>query len=313
MKELALIIVTISAAVAFVGCGAGPSTGNIGTANTATPAAAATPSTLAALKELETKAFEAFKNKDGKFYEAFLTDKTITSEGSKRYDKPSIVKMIADNPCDIKSYAFSDEKLTHIGADTALITMKVIVDGICAGNKMPSPYISASLYVRNGAEWKAAWHGEANVVDPTAPPAPPVPDNGPPGSKPAVSDDRSPETAALAAIERSVWEGWMTRDGKKLAELTAPELAFVNIFGGYYPNREETLKNWTENPCQITRVDVANTLSIAVTNDTSLFFHKGTAEGTCFGKKVGPVYRNSIYVKDGNAWKLAFTMNLPPS
>ena len=62
---------------------------------------------------------EAFKNKDGKFYEAFLTDKTITSEGAKRYDKASIVKMIADNPCVIKSYNFSNEKLTHLGADTA--------------------------------------------------------------------------------------------------------------------------------------------------------------------------------------------------
>jgi hypothetical protein len=33
--------------------------------------------TLAALKELETKAFDAYKNKDGKFFEGFLDDKFV--------------------------------------------------------------------------------------------------------------------------------------------------------------------------------------------------------------------------------------------
>ena len=102
----------------------------------------------------------------------------------------------------------------------------------------------------------------------------------------------------------------MNRDGKKLDSLTARELAFVNIFGGYFKNREDTLKNWTENPCEIKSVDVADATSVQVTNDTSILMHTGTANGTCFGQDVGPVLGTSIYLKDGSAWKVAFTMNM---
>ena len=119
------------------------------------------------------------------------------------------------------------------------------------------------------------------------------------------------ETRALAAIERSVWEGWMNRDAKLLDSLTARELAFVNIFGGYFTNREDTLKNWSENPCEIKSVDVADASSVSVTDDTSILMHKGTANGTCFGQPVAPILGTSIYVKEGSAWKLAFTMNMP--
>jgi len=39
---------------------------------------------------------------------------------------------------------------------------------------------------------------------------------------------------------------------------------------------------------------------------------KGTADGTCGGQKAGTftVWGVSIYVKDGDAWKFAFGMNL---
>jgi hypothetical protein len=39
---------------------------------------------------------------------------------------------------------------------------------------------------------------------------------------------------------------------------------------------------------------------------------KGTADGTCGGQSVTgtPIWGVSIYVKDGDAWKFAFGMNL---
>ena len=42
-----------------------------------------------------------------------------------------------------------------------------------------------------------------------------------------------------------------------------------------------------------------------------LLTHTGTANGTCFGAKIGPISGNSLYVKTGKGWKLAFTMNMP--
>ncbi|MEO8574305.1 MAG: nuclear transport factor 2 family protein, partial [Pyrinomonadaceae bacterium] len=173
-------------------------------------------------------------------------------------------------------------------------------------------FISASLYVRNSTEWKGAWHGEVPIVNPTAPPPAKTGDKDA-EPKATIRSMADSETRELAAIEKSVWEGWMNRDAKKLDSLTARELAFVNIFGGYFTNRADTLKNWTENPCEIKSVDVTEASSVSVAVDTSILIHKGTANGTCFGQQVGPVLGTSIYVKDGSAWKLAFTMNMPAS
>jgi len=80
--------------------------------------------------------------------------------------------MIAEHKCDIKSFSFSDEQLTKLGPVTAIITMKVTADGTCEGQKIPSPYISASLYVRNGTGWKGAWPGQIPGIDTAAPAAP---------------------------------------------------------------------------------------------------------------------------------------------
>jgi hypothetical protein len=38
---------------------------------------------------------------------------------------------------------------------------------------------------------------------------------------------------------------------------------------------------------------------------------KATADGTCFGQKVGPIWGSSIYVKYGDAWKWTFGINVP--
>ncbi len=304
MKNLCLIFLTFIAAALF-GCSAPAANTQMANFN----ANSADGTLVEALKALETKAFDAYKNKDGNFFEGFLTDKFVASSNGRRLDKSAMTKMIAEHRCDIKSFSFADEKLTNVGATTAIITMKVTTDGTCEGQAV-TPFISASLYFRNNTEWKAAWHGEVPIVDPKAPP-PAKTDDKAAEPKPTIRSMPDSETRELAAIERSVWEGWMNRDGKKLDGLTARELAFVNIFGGYFTNRADTLKNWTENPCEIKSVDIADAASVSVTNDTSILIHNATANGTCFGQSVGPVLGTSIYVKEGTDWKLAFTMNMP--
>ncbi len=323
MKSLCVILfLTTLAAAAFFGCGAPETNTNTASANANAASDPAGPPTVEALKALETTAFDAYKNKDADYFENFLTDKFVGSANGRRLDKRAMMKMISEHECHLKSFSLSDEKLTNVGAATAIITMKVTADGICEGRKIPAAFISASLYVRNGTEWKGAWHGEVPIVDTKASPPAKADDKKLP-TPPAKTGDKDAEpqatnsstadseTRELAAIERSVWEGWMNRDGKKLDSLTARELAFVNIFGGYFTTRADTLKNWSENPCEIKSVDVADAGSVSVTADTSILIHRGTANGTCFGQEVGPILGTSIYVKDGSEWKLAFTMNMP--
>lgn len=309
MKSLLLII--LSALVAtLIGCGGPAANLNTTSSNINTSAVSAEPATIDTLRALETKAFEAYKNKDIKFFEGFLTERFVQSANGRRLNREAAIKAITEHKCEIKSFSFSDEQLTNVGATTAIITLKVAADGTCDGRAIPSPFISASLYVRNGADWKAAWHGEVPIVDPAAPPPAKTVDKDA-GPKPVIRTMHDSPTRDLAAIEKAVWEGWMNRDGVRLDSLVARELAFVNIFGGYFKNRADTLKNWTENPCEITSVEVANPGSVSITDDTSILMHKGIANGTCFGQKVDPILGTSVYVNDGSTWKLAFTMNMP--
>src|SRR5688500_3291245 len=257
MKTLCVIFLTACSVATLIGCSGPAANTNTSRADTRTESIP----TIETLKALETRAFDAYTNKDGSYFEGFLTDKFFASSSGRRLDKSAMIKMITGHKCDIKSFLFSDEKLTNVGAATAIITMKVTPEGTCDGQTL-APFISGSLYVRDGTEWKGAWHGEVTIVDPKAPPPAKTArkdvENEPIRSMP------DSETRELAAIERSVWEAWMNRDGPMLNNLTARELAFVNIFGGYFTNRADTLKNWTENPCEIKSVDIADAGSVSV-------------------------------------------------
>jgi hypothetical protein len=64
--------------------------------------------------------------------------------------------------------------MTVLGPGAALITHKTTVDGTCSGQPSPPNSWVASVYVREGNQWKAAFHAEAAIVDPAAPMAKPV-------------------------------------------------------------------------------------------------------------------------------------------
>src|SRR5688500_8001850 len=143
IKRLCLISLT-AFAVAIAGCSAPSTNTNTSQAN----ADVVSPPTVEILKALEVTAFDAYKNKDGNFFESFLTDKFVGSSNGQRLDKRAMIKTIAEHKCDIKNVSFADEKLTNVGAATAIITMKVAPDGTCEGQNI-TPFISASLYVRD--------------------------------------------------------------------------------------------------------------------------------------------------------------------
>ena len=84
------------------------------------------------------------------------------------------------------------------------------------------------------------------------------------------------------------------------------------IFGAYLATRDDALKDWTGASCQVKSVSVSDGLARALSPTVEMLTRKGTADGTCGGQKVGGtvIWGVSIYVKDGDAWKFAFGMNL---
>ncbi len=119
-------------------------------------------------------------------------------------------------------------------------------------------------------------------------------------------------TDALVKVELALWEAWKAHDAKKLDHLMAKDVSFVNIFGTYLATRADAMKDWTGTGCQVKSVSVSDGFVTALAPTVEMLTRKGTADGTCGGQEIGgtAIWGVSIYVKEGDAWKFAFGMNL---
>src|SRR5262249_44874690 len=123
-----------------------------------------------------------------------------------------------------------------------------------------------------------------------------------------------PLTTALMAIETSVWEAWAAKDLNKLDALTAKDLSFQNIYGNFFSNKADTLRDWTSSRCQVTKVGVTDGTATALSPTVGILIRTGSAQGTCDGQNLRAVAipGASFFVREGGAWKLAFTLNRLP-
>jgi hypothetical protein len=311
MNKIKDFVLAAAAALVFAAC-AGNTPGNTASAaKTAAKTAPAAP-TRDALVTLEKSAYEAWKSKNAKFWDTFLSAQFVGYGLAGRLDKVSATKEYSGADCDIKSYALSDEQMKPLGDDVALLTYKTTIDGTCGGQKVPANSWAAGIYVRDGDKWKGAFHAEAPVVDPNASPAKPADKKEAPkkdAAKPAAQDAG---TDALMAAEKAIWEAWREHDAKRLEDLTAKDISFINIFGTYFATKADALKDWTGPGCDVKSVSVTDGAGTMLSPTVGILRHTGTADGTCYGQKVDAViWGTSVYVKEGEVWKWAFGINLP--
>jgi ketosteroid isomerase-like protein len=323
MNTMKMLVVVIAAAVALTGCMAptanAPANGaNVANANTnanANMAKTAEAPTAAALLTMDKNAYEAFKTKNASFWDGFLAANFVGYGASGRLDRAAAMKEYAGTECDVKSYTLSDEQMTPLGADAAIISYKAAVDGTCAGQKIPPETWAASLYVREGDKWKGAFHAETPVVDPNAPPAkmsgakPQSPPTlaSPAGSPGAGSDSM---TEPMMAIEKQGWEAWKNRDVNAVQAVMAKDFTYLSGTGR--KPKAEAIKGWSEPKCEGLAYTLSNPKSTSFTKDVALITYDANVKGTCDGKPVPPnLWVGSFDVKEGDQWKNAFYMDSP--
>lgn len=308
------------AGLVLVACGSPEKTTDASTSAGVIQSAVAAP-TADALLALDKQANAAYFKSDSKFFEGILSDKFVMREGGRQLDKAAVVKLIAGNQCNVKDWKLEDPQTARIDADTYVLSYRGKFDGSCTAPdgksmKLPSMIRAATVWIRAGDAWRAAFHGQNLILDPkNSPPA-----RGAEGGKETVRDNSAVAnakgtadliTAAMMAVEKSVWEAWKAKDAKKLEELTAADLSFQNIYGTFFANKADTLKNWTSSYCDIESVSVSDGSGTLLSPTVGILNRTGTAEGTCNSQKlpVVPIYGTSVYVKDGGSWKLAFSLN----
>ena len=310
MAKRKYLVLTAAAALVFATCVDNALVNNAAAATTAEKTAPVGP-TVAALLKLEKSAYEAWKSKDAKFWDRFLADKFVGWGSSGRLDKASATKEYTGADCDIKSYALSEEHMSPLGRGAALLTHKVTVNGTCRGNKTPTDSWAAGVYVRDGDKWQGVFHAEAPVIDPKAAGVTTADQKDARGEVKAKPTNRDARTDAMLAVERAVWEAWREHDAKKISGLTARDISFINIFGVYLANKADALKNWSGTGCEVKSVSVTDAAGTMLSPTVGVLTFKATADGTCYGQKVGPIWGTSVYVRDGDHWKWSFGINLP--
>lgn len=304
------VTVTATAAFMFAASSANVLAGDANAAKAVENAASAGPTQLVLLS-LETSAYEAWKSKDARFWETFLSDRFVGWGSLGRLDKVSATKEYTGAGCEIESYSISDVQVTPLSEDAALITHKITVNGTCGGQKNPPGSWAATVYVRDGNQWKAAFHAQAAIIDPAAPPVKPVGREAGNEQKQTKPADQDALTDALLPLEKAIWEAWKDHDAKRLDGLTSTNMQFINIFGIHLATKAEALKNWSGEGCDVKTVGLTDAAATMISPTVGILTFHASANGTCFGQKVGPVWGSSIYVKDGDTWKWDFGINLP--
>ena len=348
------LMVSLFAVAVFALAACAPA-GNTNTATNTNANANAAPKAAAptadALMALENKAWEAYKNKDGKYFETFLGDSMVGGNGQGSTSKADVVKMISENKGEVKSFSLSEPHVTAAGADAAVLTYKATVDGTEDGKAIPSPATVATVFVRSGSDWKAVYHNEVAVVDPAkmagdaakkdtaAPAADAKKDSAAAGEekKDAAASSEKKESAAPAAgnsnaaansnsagsstdaaltdalmvVEKKGWEAWKAKDAKAIGETVGKDIVFVDTMGKVTMGAE-VMKMWTtDNPCTVSSVSLSDGKGTSITKDAAILVVKGTAVGTCGEMKLEPLWNTSVFVKEGDVWKAVYIFESP--
>ena len=124
------------------------------------------PDEQAGLKEhlisLEKQSWEAWKNRDGKFFQDFLSDDHVEVGFSGVAGKADIVSFVGSPVCTVKSYELDHFELKMLDKNTALLTYREAQDTLCH-KPVPSPCWVSSLYMKRGQRWLNVLYQQSQI------------------------------------------------------------------------------------------------------------------------------------------------------
>src|SRR5271165_6106695 len=123
MANVKYFALAVAAVFIYAACARDALANNANTTEAAEKAAPAGPPKVA-LVTLEKSAYAAWKSKDAKFWDTFLSDNFVGWGTSGKLDKVSAKKQYTGADCDIRSYSLSDVRVSSRGKHAALITYK---------------------------------------------------------------------------------------------------------------------------------------------------------------------------------------------
>ena len=259
----------------------------------------------AKLGTLEEGSYVAWKSGDTKFWVTFLSDKFVGWGRSGRLDKKAAMRVLSGSGCQIGSYRLTDNQVSQLTPTAAVLTHKTEVNGTCDGEQLSPASYTATVYVREAGQWKAAFRAQSGILDPMK------------ATKPAAGDlwtggptRRDASTQTLLIREQAVWSAWKDRDAKRIDALLGASIQFIDIFGNHIATRPEVLKAWSGEGCDVKSFDIGGAKATMFSPDFGILTVRATTHGKCFGQDVWPIWGTSLYVRRGKTWLWSFGINV---
>jgi len=128
--------------------------------------------------------------------------------------------------------------------------------------------------------------------------------------KPAASPSPSPQPKpamskaqiqkSLIATEKKLWTAWKNKDPKPFKATLSADSVLVGESG--VADKATAIKAITSMDCDVKSYALSDFKVAMASSTVALLSYKGTAEGTCSGTAIPPVWASSVYVNRGGKW-----------
>lgn len=135
-------------------------------AGTRASAQTANPALEKELIALEKQSWEAWKNRDGDFFDTFLSDDHVEIHPGGVAGKAGVVASVRTKSCVVNTYSLDGFKLTQFSPDAAMLTYYADQNTLCNGVAVPTPVWTGSLFIKRDGRWLNAAYQHTKAASP---------------------------------------------------------------------------------------------------------------------------------------------------
>jgi hypothetical protein len=258
----------------------------------------------ASISRLEEGSYDAWKAGNVAAVSRLVSEKFVGWGASGRTDKQAAMPVLSGAACRIASYRLINKQVTHLTSAAALITHRTEADGTCNGKSILPAY-TATVYVREGTQWRIGYRARSIIVDPMK------------AVKPARSDiwasgatraDKA--TQDLLARENFFVDAWKNHDAVGMDRFFGYEIQFIDIFGNHIGSRTQALKAWSGEGCTVKNFEFGGANATMLAPDFGILTYRAAYVGDCFGQALWPIWGAAFYVKRGGNWLWSSGINV---
>jgi hypothetical protein len=115
--------------------------------------------------EMEKQWWEAYKNKDVRWYRENLKSDVVFVNHSGRQTKADMVNSAARGRCEVSSFSLGDFHTIPLAKGVVLLSYQASEDTICDGERSASKVYGTTIYTRDGGRWFVAFAQETVISE----------------------------------------------------------------------------------------------------------------------------------------------------